>query len=95
MTLTLIDLSCLKCRTRFINIIRRPNAIDDVYSSRSTGDIVLLNRSANIVTLTTINGFIIGCIQPDDRIECVCLSNLDPGRNVNLVAVGCDYGMIR
>ncbi|ODN06306.1 Lysosomal-trafficking regulator [Orchesella cincta] len=82
-------------RLRFNNVIRRPESIDEVYSSRSTGDVVLLNATNNIITLTTINGFEVASIQPDDRIECVCLSNLDPGRNVNLIAVGCDYGMLR
>lgn len=76
-------------------MIQRPVSIDSIYSSRSTGDIVLLSRSTNTVTLTTINGFELGTVQPEEKVESATLSSLDPGRNVNVIAVGCDYGYIK
>ncbi|XP_035710830.1 lysosomal-trafficking regulator isoform X2 [Folsomia candida] len=82
-------------RVAYINIIQRPYSIDSVNASRSTGDIVTVSLSTNTVTLSTINGFEIGRIQPEEKVESACLSGLDPGKNVNLIAVGCDYGHIK
>jgi len=85
----------LHLRISFGNIIEHTDAIDFVYSSKSTGDIVLLNREKNFISLRTINGFPIGEIRPVEKVESVCLTSLDPGRNVNLVAVGTDSGSIQ
>ena len=56
---------------------------------------MVLNKEYNRVILFTINGFKIGAVQPDEVAESACLSTMDPGRNVNVIAIGCDYGIIR
>jgi hypothetical protein len=86
---------CFFYRLAYTNTIEHEEEIDFVYSSKSTGDVLLLNRENNSVTLKTINGFPIGRIEPEEKIESACLSGLDPGMNVNVLALGCDYGIIR
>jgi len=78
-----------------IQLSESSSSIDSVSSSGATGDIAVVCKEANSVTLTTINGCIIGTVHPEEKLVSACLSNLDPGRNVNLLAVGCDYGYIR
>lgn len=82
-------------RMAYTNVIENGGAVHFVYSSRLTGDVVLLNKDQNYVSMKTINGFPIGEIRPDEKIESVCISSLDPGKNVNLIAIGCNYGLIR
>jgi len=87
-------------RTTFQNTIEfgKDVPIDWVHSSRLTGDIVCLSCQQNQIHVATVNGFVIGTVHPtspDDIMASVCISSLDPGRNVNLIAVGCDYGVVR